>query len=91
MVAVMAKIIAFYVPDTFRGVRIQRPPERRGKVIEFPSTETRGVTSQLNRGEPPLCSQCMVPLTAVCEKKEETSRESPIKRLWVIRPEGARP
>ncbi len=38
MAAVMAKVIPFYVPDTFREARIQRPPEQRGKVIEFPPT-----------------------------------------------------
>jgi hypothetical protein len=54
MAAVMAKVIAFYVLDTFREARIQRLPERRGKVIEFPATEITGPTAQLNGGRQPL-------------------------------------
>ena len=39
MVAVMAKVIEFYVPDRLRERRLWNPPEQRGKVIEFPSVE----------------------------------------------------
>ena len=31
----MAKVIEFYIPDTFRKRTIWIPPEQRGKVIEF--------------------------------------------------------
>jgi hypothetical protein len=45
VVAIMAKVIEFYVPDRLRGRRLGNPPEQHGKVIEFPSKIT-GVTSQ---------------------------------------------
>lgn len=41
VVAVMAKVIAFYVPDRLRERRLCIPPEQRGKVIAFPSKITR--------------------------------------------------
>jgi hypothetical protein len=53
VVAVMAKVIEFYVPDRLREARLRNPPEQHGKVIEFPSTETAGVTSELNGSELP--------------------------------------
>jgi hypothetical protein len=39
VVAVVAKVIEFYVPDRLRERRLWNPPEQRGKVIEFPSVE----------------------------------------------------
>jgi len=33
---IMAKVIEFYIPNTFRKRAIWIPPEQRGKVIEFP-------------------------------------------------------
>jgi hypothetical protein len=47
VVAVMAKVIEFYVPDRLRQRRLWTPPEQCGKVIEFPRTEITGVTSEL--------------------------------------------
>jgi hypothetical protein len=41
VVAVMAKVIEFYVPERFRKTRPWIPPEQRGKVIEFPSAEKK--------------------------------------------------
>jgi hypothetical protein len=38
MVAVMAKVIQFYVPDKLRERRLSNPPVQRGKVIQFPPT-----------------------------------------------------
>jgi hypothetical protein len=55
VVAVMAKVIEFYVPDRLRERRLWNPPEQRGKVIEFPSKIT-GVTSQFER-----CEAALVP------------------------------
>ena len=54
VVTVMAKVIEFYVPDRFRKMRSWNPPEQRGKVIEFPTTEITGAT-QLNGKKPPSC------------------------------------
>jgi hypothetical protein len=54
-VAVMAKVIEFYVPDTLREARLRNLPKQHGKVIEFPATEIAGVTSELNGSEPPSC------------------------------------
>lgn len=34
---VMAKVIEFYIPDRFKAKVKWVPPERRGKVIEFPA------------------------------------------------------
>jgi hypothetical protein len=34
---VMAKVIEFYIPDRFKTTVKWVPPERRGKVIEFPA------------------------------------------------------
>jgi hypothetical protein len=84
----MAKVIEFYVPDRMRERRLWSPPEQRGRVIQF-SSKITGVTSQLNGAKPSSCSQSMVPLTPVREKKEETSCDSPIKRLRVMRPSRA--
>ena len=42
VVAVMAKVIEFYVPDKLRERRLWKPPEQRGNVIEFPPTEITG-------------------------------------------------
>ena len=53
VVAVMAKVIEFYVPDRLREARLTNRPEQLGKVIEFPSTETAEVTSELNGSKPP--------------------------------------
>jgi hypothetical protein len=36
VVAVMAKVIQFYVPDKLRERRSSNPPGPRGKVIQFP-------------------------------------------------------
>lgn len=33
----MAQVIEFYVPDRFRQKVRWVPPEKRGKVIEFPT------------------------------------------------------
>jgi hypothetical protein len=33
----MAKVIEFYIPDRFKANAKWVPPERRGKVIEFPA------------------------------------------------------
>ena len=55
VVAVMAKVIEFYVPDRLREARLWNPPEQHGKVIEFPATEITGVTSELNGSKPPSC------------------------------------
>jgi hypothetical protein len=52
VVEVMAKVIEFYVPDRLRERRLWNPPEQRGKVIKFPSTEITGVTSELNGAKP---------------------------------------
>ena len=41
VVAVMAKVIEFYVPGRFRKTRPWIPAEQRGKVIEFPSTDKK--------------------------------------------------
>jgi hypothetical protein len=41
VVAVMAKIIEFYIPDRHRKARPWIPPQQRGKVIEFPSKEKK--------------------------------------------------
>jgi hypothetical protein len=32
----MAKIIEFYVPQSFRKISKSFPPNQRGKVLEFP-------------------------------------------------------
>ena len=56
VVAVMAKVIEFYVPDRLRERRLWNPPEQHGKLIEFPPTEITGVTSELNGAKPPSCS-----------------------------------
>ena len=39
MVAAMAEVIEFYVPDRLRERRLWSPPEQCAKVIEFPSVE----------------------------------------------------
>jgi hypothetical protein len=36
MVTGMAKVIEYYVPETFRKIASWVPPEQRGKVIQFP-------------------------------------------------------
>jgi hypothetical protein len=54
VVEVMAKVIEFYAPDRLRERRLRNSPEQRGKVIEFPSTEITGVTSELNGAKPLL-------------------------------------
>jgi len=41
VVAVMAKVIEFYVPANFRKKRLWIPREQRGKLIEFPSMEKK--------------------------------------------------
>jgi hypothetical protein len=53
VVAIMAKVIEFYVPERLRETRLSSPPGQHGKLIEFPSTESAGVTSELNGSEPP--------------------------------------
>jgi hypothetical protein len=53
VVAIMAKVIEFYVPDRLREARRSNPPGQLGKLIEFPSAETAGVTSELNGSKPP--------------------------------------
>jgi hypothetical protein len=54
VVATMAKVIEFYVPDRFREGRLWKPaPEQRGKVIEFPTTVITGVTSEFDIEKPP--------------------------------------
>jgi hypothetical protein len=52
MVAVMAKVIEFYVPERLREKRHCNPPEQRGEVIEFPPTEITAMTSKLNDALP---------------------------------------
>ena len=37
----MAKVIEFYVPDGFRKIARQIPPEQRGKIIPFPGPEKK--------------------------------------------------
>ena len=37
----MAKIIEFYVPNSFRKSERWVPPQQRGKVLEFRTTETK--------------------------------------------------
>ena len=54
VVEVMAKVIELYVPDRLRERRFRNPTGQRGKVIEFPSTEITGVTSELNGAKPLL-------------------------------------
>jgi hypothetical protein len=41
VVAVMAKIIEFYIPYQFRKKRLWISAEQRGKLIEFPSPEKK--------------------------------------------------
>jgi hypothetical protein len=41
VVAAMAKVIEFYIPDKFRNRSPWIPPEQRGRVIEFPSTKKK--------------------------------------------------
>jgi len=41
VVAIMARVIEFYLPDKFRKKRLWIPAEQRGKVIEFPSAEKK--------------------------------------------------
>lgn len=53
VVAVMAKVIEFYIPDRHRERRLWHLTEQRGKLIAFPSTEITGVTSELNSAKPP--------------------------------------
>jgi hypothetical protein len=72
MVAFMAKVIEFYVPDRLRGRRVENRPAQRGKVIKFPPTGIPAVTSQLNHAKPLSCSQSRVPLTPIRERTEET-------------------
>jgi hypothetical protein len=36
-VAAMAKVIEFYIPDRFRRSTRWIPPQRRGKVLQFPT------------------------------------------------------
>ena len=50
-VEVMAKVIEFYVPDRLRERRLWNPPEQRGKVIEFSSTQITAVTSEMSGAE----------------------------------------
>jgi hypothetical protein len=59
VVAVMAKVIEFYVPNRLRERRLWNPSELRGKVIEFPPTEIAGVDSEFNGATSPSCSQTM--------------------------------
>jgi len=40
-VVVMAKVIEFYIPGSFRKKGPWIPPEQRGKVIEFPPTQKK--------------------------------------------------
>lgn len=56
MVAVMAKVIEFYVPDRLREKRLCNPPEQRGEVIEFPPTAIKAVISKLNDAKPSSAS-----------------------------------
>jgi hypothetical protein len=56
VVAVMAKVIEFYVPDRLREKRLRNPPEQRGEVLEFPLTEITAVTSKLNDAKPSSAS-----------------------------------
>ena len=37
----MAKVIEFYIPDRYKANAKWVPPERRGKVIEFPAAVRR--------------------------------------------------
>jgi hypothetical protein len=37
----MAKIIEFYIPNSFRKKRPWIPAEERGKLIEFPAAEKK--------------------------------------------------
>jgi hypothetical protein len=53
VVAVMAKVIEFYVPNRLREGRLWNPPKQRGKVIEFPLTETTSGASELKTAKPP--------------------------------------
>jgi hypothetical protein len=41
VVAFMAKVIEFYVPNNFRKKRLWIPAEQRGKLIEFPPTQKK--------------------------------------------------
>jgi hypothetical protein len=72
MVAFMAKVIEFYVPDRLRERQLGNPPEQPGKVIKFAPKGIPAVTSELNDTKPSSCSQSMVPLTPIHEKQEET-------------------
>jgi hypothetical protein len=56
MVAVMAKVIEFYVPDRLREKRLCNPPEQRGELIEFSPTAITAVTSKLNDAKPSSAS-----------------------------------
>jgi hypothetical protein len=49
----MAKVIKFYIPDGLRETRRCTPPEQHGKVIEFPSPEIKGGTSELKAAKAP--------------------------------------
>ena len=55
VVAVMAKVIEFYVPERLREARLWNPPEQHGTVIEFPLTEISGPV-ELKTAKPPLRS-----------------------------------
>jgi hypothetical protein len=41
VVAFMAKVIEFYVPNNFRKKRLWIPAEQRGKLIAFPPAERK--------------------------------------------------
>jgi hypothetical protein len=56
VVAVMAKVIEFYVPERLREKRLCNPREQRGEVIEFPPTEITAVTVKLDDAKPSSCS-----------------------------------
>ena len=41
MVTAMAKVIEYYVPERFRKTARWVPPDKRGKVIDFPVPEKK--------------------------------------------------
>jgi hypothetical protein len=65
---VMAKVISFYVPDSFSKKVKHIAPNERGKVIEFRLPRGKGLTMQLY--EPALHEACAkegaIPMWTFC-------------------------
>jgi hypothetical protein len=65
---VMAKVIAFYIPDSFQKRPNHIAPNERGKVIEFRVPRGKGLTMQCH--EPVLHDACAkegaIPMWTFC-------------------------